>query len=117
MAMDRIHYLFEASIILAIAIERQGVRWLRLHMISPTQSLYLLKKEFNKSCRIGPIKKGSPIRHLRSPYRILALFLVDNLALCTGLITVPNVALLTALQAARYPASSNVHSESRYLEL
>ena len=40
------------------------------------------------------------------PYRILALFLVDNLALCTGLITVPNVALLTAPHAARYPASS-----------
>ena len=40
------------------------------------------------------------------PYRILALFLVDNLALCTGLITVTNVALLTALHAARYPASS-----------
>jgi hypothetical protein len=40
------------------------------------------------------------------PNRILALFLVDNLALCTGLITVPSVALLTALQEARYPASS-----------
>ena len=40
------------------------------------------------------------------PYQILALFLVDNFALCTGLITDPNVALLTALNAARYPASS-----------
>ena len=38
-------------------------------------------------------------------YEILALFLVVNLALYTGLITVPSMALLTVLHAARYPVS------------
>ena len=110
MAMDRIHSLLEHNA--GHSYRMPDVRWLRFHMISKefTHPIPVFQKKVNKSCRIGPIKKAHPfgIFALIStlPYHILALFLVDNLALCTGLITVPNVALLTALHAARYPASS-----------
>ena len=107
MAKDRIHSLLEASIMRAIAIERQvSDDFTRFQKFTSPIPVFKKKKEINKSCRIGPIKKSSPVRHSTLPNQILVLFLVDNLALCTGLITVPIVAFLTALHAARYPASS-----------